>query len=75
MMNTDLLLPPFNVTHTSMGTMAMMDIEVIHPTAAIRRTRSGTRGDAYLLNLQYSSQAFINIISCAWQECDLSWAS
>lgn len=52
MMNTDLLLPPFNVVHTSMGTMAMMDIDVIHPTAAMRRTRRGTLGDAYLLNLK-----------------------
>lgn len=52
MMNTDLLLPPFKVVQTSMGTMAMIDIEVIHPTAAIRRTSSGTLGEAYLLNLQ-----------------------
>lgn len=56
MMNTDLLSPPFNVVQTSMGTIAMIDIEVIHPTAAMRRTRSGTLGDAYLLNLQQNTR-------------------
>ena len=45
------LSPPLSVVHTSMGTMAMMEMEVIHPTPANRRTSSGTRGEAYLLSL------------------------
>lgn len=51
MMKTDLLSPPLRVVHTSMGTMAMMEMEVIHPMPAMMRTRSGTLGEAYRLNL------------------------
>jgi hypothetical protein len=40
------------VVQTSMGTMAMMEMDVIQPTPANRRTRSGTLGEAYLRSLR-----------------------
>jgi hypothetical protein len=52
MMKTDLLSPPLTVVHTSMGTTAIIEMDVIHPTAAISRTIRGTLGDAYFLNLR-----------------------
>ena len=51
-MKMERLSPPFSVVHTSMGTMAMMEMEVIQPTPANRRTSRGTRGEAYLLSLR-----------------------
>ena len=50
-MKTDLLSPPLSVVHTSMGTMAMMEMDVIQPMPANNRTSSGTRGEAYLRSL------------------------
>ena len=51
MMKMELLSPPLSVVQTSMGTMAMMEMEVNHPTPAISLTSSGTLGDAYFLSL------------------------
>ncbi len=52
MMKTERLSPPLSVVQTSMGTMAMMEMDVIQPTPANRRTRSGTLGEAYLRSLR-----------------------
>ena len=51
MTKMELLSPPLSVVHTSMGTMAMMDMEVNQPTPAISLTRAGTLGEAYLRSL------------------------
>ena len=51
MMKTELLSPPLSVVQTSIGTMAMMEMEVNQPTPAISLTSRGTLGDAYFLNL------------------------
>ena len=51
MMKMELLSPPLSVVQTSMGTIAMMEMEVNHPTPAISLTSRGTLGDAYFLSL------------------------
>ena len=57
MMKMELLSPPLSVVQTSMGTMAMMEMEVNQPTPAISLTSRGTRGEAYFLSL-YTEQHF-----------------
>ena len=51
MTKMELLSPPLSVVHTSMGTMAMMEMEVNQPTPAISLTSTGTLGEAYLRSL------------------------
>ena len=51
MTKMELLSPPFSVVHTSIGTMAMMEMDVNQPTPAISLTSRGTLGETYFLNL------------------------
>lgn len=51
MTKMELLSPPLSVVHTSMGTMAMMEMDVNQPTPAISLTSHGTLGEAYFLSL------------------------
>ena len=43
--------PSVRVTQTSMGTIAMTEMDVIQPTIARPRTESETAGAAYVRNL------------------------
>ena len=54
MTKMELLSPPLSVVQTSIGTIAMIEIDVNQPTPAINLTRRGTLGEAYFLSLHVS---------------------